>query len=80
MANPRRPTEDNEVNEEGLPAKDANGRESEIAICFRVFGVFRGLFPGFLASSFVCSCGSAALCSFVASPNGLVSCELRARQ
>jgi len=61
MVNPRRPTEDNEVNEDGLRAKDANGRQSEIVFCFRVFGVFRGLFPGFLASSFVFSCGSAAL-------------------
>jgi len=50
MVDRRRPTEDNEVNEEGLPAKYANGRESEIGYYFRVFGVFRGLFPGFLAS------------------------------
>jgi hypothetical protein len=48
VVNPRRPTEDNEVNEEGLPAKDAKGRENEIAFSIRVFGVFRGLFPGFL--------------------------------
>jgi len=68
MVNPRRPTGDNEVNEEGFPAKDANGRETEIAFCFRVFGVFGGLFPGFLASSFVFSCGSAALRSFFRFP------------
>ena len=50
VVNLRRPTEDNQVNEEGLPAKDAKGRESEIAFVFRVFGVFRGLFPGFVVS------------------------------
>jgi hypothetical protein len=48
MVNPRGPTQDNEANEEGLPAKDAKGREREIAFSFRVFGVFGGLFPGFL--------------------------------
>jgi len=69
MVNPPCPTEDNEVNEEGLPAKNANGREIEIAFCFRVFGVFRGLFPGFLASSFVFSCGSAVLRSLWLEPS-----------
>jgi hypothetical protein len=43
-SNPRRPTKDNEVNEEGLPAKDAKGRESEVASSFsRVWRVSRAL-------------------------------------
>jgi hypothetical protein len=38
------------VNEEGLPAKDAKGRESKAASSFGVFGVFGGVLPDFLAS------------------------------
>jgi len=36
--------------EERLPAEGAKGRQREIAFSFRVFGVFRGRFPGLLVS------------------------------